>query len=285
MRVTVLTSNQPRHIALLEALSPVAERVFAIQECNTIFPGKVDDFFRKSPVMQDYFSRVIGAERRQFGPPRFPPANVRQLAIRMGDLSRLGDDMPAEALEADVFVVFGASYIRGPLCERLIERRAVNIHMGVSPYYRGSSTNFWALTDGRPELVGATIHSLSAGLDSGPILWHALPAVEAVDPFDLGMRAVAAAQESLVARLRQGDLFDIEPIAQDRSLELRYTRNSDFSDAVAADYLQRLNTPDEVASALRLRDLGRFIRPFIPARSVPETTRAPAIAEAHIAEC
>src|SRR5690606_39404976 len=67
----------------------------------------------------------------------------------------------ADALDSDVYVVFGASYIRGPLIDYLVARGAINIHMGVSPYYRGSSCNFWALYDGRPEYVGATIHKLS----------------------------------------------------------------------------------------------------------------------------
>src|SRR5678815_2276252 len=145
MRVTVFTSNQPRHLALIDSLASIATEVFAIQECNTVFPGQVDDFFRKSPVMQDYFSRVIAAEREVFGEPRFSRSkHVRQLPIKMGDLSRLDLDSLAPALESDVFVVFGASYIQGALCDVLVERRAVNIHMGVSPQYRGSSTNFWA---------------------------------------------------------------------------------------------------------------------------------------------
>ena len=44
--------------------------------------------------------------------------------------------------------------------------------MGISPYYRGTDCNFWALYDGNPHLVGATIHYLSEGLDSGDIAYH-----------------------------------------------------------------------------------------------------------------
>src|SRR4051794_16837078 len=105
MRITVFTSNQPRHIALIESLATIADEVFTVQECNTVFPGKVDDFFRKSPVMQDYFSRVIAAEREVFGSPRFPNrSNVRQLPIKMGDLSRLDFTALAPAMKSDVFV-------------------------------------------------------------------------------------------------------------------------------------------------------------------------------------
>ncbi len=269
MRITVFTSNQPRHIALIETLAALADELLVVQECNTVFPGRVDDFFRKSEVMQRYFTRVIAAERAVFGPPRFAPAGVRQMPIRMGDVNLLDLDCLAPALEADLFVVFGASYIKGPLCDLLVQRRAVNLHMGVSPQYRGSSTNFWALYDRRPEFVGATLHRLSHGLDSGPIIMHALPAPAAVDPFELGMLAVRAAHRALAAHIRAGDLLTIEPVPQDRQAELRYTRNRDFTDQIAEEYLDRLPSPSQIAQALANRRLDDYVRPFVDARPAP----------------
>jgi Formyl transferase len=261
MRITVFTSNQPRHLSLIASLASIADEVFAVQECSTVFPGQVQDFFNKSPVMQDYFSRVIAAEREVFGQVGFCPRNVQQLALKMGDLSRLDPSALAPALASDVAIVFGASYIKGPLCNALVEKRAVNIHMGVSPFYRGSSTNFWAMCDRRPQYVGATIHLLSKGLDSGPILFHALPEAAEVDPFVHGMRAVKAAHTALVDRIRDRALFDLAPVPQDRTRELRYTRNADFTDAVAAEYLAALPSPSQLQAALQARDLGEFIRP------------------------
>jgi hypothetical protein len=263
MTITVFTSNQPRHVALIESLAQIADRVFAIQECNTIFPGQVEDFFRKSPVMQEYFSRVIAAERQVFGKPRLLPSNVRSMSMKMGDLSRLAPGDLDDARSADVFIVFGASYIRGELCDFLIERQAMNIHMGVSPYYRGSSTNFWAMYDRRPDLVGATIHLLSRGLDSGPMLFHALPRADRVDPFVHGMRAVNAAHLGLVEYLKSADRGAMEPVAQDKTREIRYTRNADFMDEVAREYLNRLLSPDEMCASVEKREMGLFVRPYI----------------------
>ncbi len=260
MKITAFTSNQPRHTSLIVRLASIADEVFAVQECNTIAPGEVADFFRKSDVMRDYFSRVLAAEREIFGAPRFLPKNVRSLPIKMGDLSRLSIESVRDALRSDVFVVFGASYIKGPLIDQLVERRALNIHMGVSPYYRGSSTNFWAMYDRRPEYVGATIHLLSRGLDSGPMLFHALPKAEATEAFALGMQAVRAAQEGLVERIRDRSIFEMTPIDQDKSRELRYTRNADFTDEVAREYLDRLATPQEIAQSLRNRKSSDFVR-------------------------
>ena len=87
MRITVFTSNQPRHFALIDALAGVANEVYAIQECLTLFPGEVADFYRRSKVMQHYFGHVIAAEQQVFGKVGFLPENVRSLPLRSGDLN------------------------------------------------------------------------------------------------------------------------------------------------------------------------------------------------------
>lgn len=263
MKITVFTSNQPRHINLIRSLAGICNKVFAVQECNTVFPGEVKDFFDNSPVMQTYFNRVRESERAVFGAVSFLTGNVDHLALKSGDLNKLSKEILAPALDADIYVVFGASYIKGWLIEYLLERKAINIHMGVSPYYRGSSCNFWAAYDGHPELVGATIHLLGRGLDSGDMLYHALPKAEAVDQFLLGMKSVKVAQDSLVTRISNGEIFKYPAIAQDASKEYRYTRNKDFNDAVAQEYLERLMTPEQVRAKLEARDLSMLEKPYI----------------------
>jgi hypothetical protein len=263
MKISVFTSNQPRHLALIEALASIADEVFAVQECNTVFPGEVKDFFGATPVMKDYFLRVTAAERLIFGRPRFVRGNVHHLALKSGDLNRLEIDAFAPALDSDYCVVFGASFIKPPLIDRLIELRTVNIHMGTSPYYRGSSCNFWAMHDRRPDYVGATIHLLSKGLDSGPMLFHAFPAAGEEDGFILGMRAVRAAHLGLTESVKSGELFKMQPVVQDCALELRYTRNADFTDEVAAGYLANPMERSEISRLMRSRDMSRFLKPFI----------------------
>lgn len=264
MKITVFTSNQPRHIHLINSLAKVADVVYAIQECNTVCPGEVKDFFDNSDVMREYFRHVRNAEKEVFGEVSFLSGNVSHLSLKSGDLNRLSEDILRPSLDSDIYVVFGASYIRGWLIDYLVDKKAINIHMGVSPYYRGSSCNFWAAYDGHPELVGATIHMLSKGLDSGDMLYHALPAAEEVDPFVLGMKAVKVAHDSLVSRIASKEIFEYTPIKQNADLEYRYTKNCDFTDIVAGDYLQeRIPTPKDVKEKIESRKLTMFEKPYI----------------------
>ncbi|MBE5900472.1 MAG: methionyl-tRNA formyltransferase [Lachnospiraceae bacterium] len=264
MNITVFTSNQPRHLSLIKDLASVAEKVYAVHECNTVFPGEVKDFFGNSNVMEKYFKHVRDAEKKVFGEVSFlEEDNVKQLILKDGDLNKLSRKILEPALQSDVYVVFGASYIKGWLIDYLLEKKAINIHMGVSPYYRGSSCNFWAAYEGHPELVGATIHLLSRGLDSGDILYHALPAPMELDPFVLGMKAVEVAHKSIVSRIASGEIIEYIGVPQDRSKELRYTKNSEFTDEVARDYLENLLSPKEVREKLERRNLAMLEKPFI----------------------
>lgn len=250
MKITVFTSNQPRHLHLISEISRIADQCYAVLETNTVFPGQRPDFFKKTEVFQEYFSHVMASEKKIFGDISFS-SNARQLVIKSGDLNLLSRPTLEPALDSDFYIVFGASFIKGWLIDFLVKRKAINIHMGMSPYYRGSSCNFWASYDGNYHLVGATIHMLSKGLDNGDMLYHVAPTTKDCNtPFDFTMRTVKSAHKSLVSRIADKSIFSFKPIAQDRSQEIRYTKNIDFSDAVARDFLGRKLSIDEIEEGL-----------------------------------
>ena len=214
MKITVFTGNQPRHLSLIKDLARISDEVFAIIEVNTIFPGKKPDFYKKSGIMQKYFSHMINSERKIFGDISLLPKNVRALIVKSGDLNDIPINTLAPILNSDEYIVFGSSYIKGELIDFLVSKNAYNIHMGVSPFYRGSSCNFWAAYDRNLSMIGATIHLLSKGLDSGPILFHALP-TPTDNPFDLGMKAVKSAHVGLVKNIENGKIKDFKKLARD----------------------------------------------------------------------
>lgn len=258
MKITLFTSDRARHVALAERLTEFADELRVIQERIPPTETTAED-----DVLTRYFDHVRNAEYSVFGALRPLANDVHGLSINYGELSGLPLSDLESALDADVVLVYGASFIRGPLADALVARRAVNIHMGTSPFYRGSATNFWALYDRRPAYVGATVHLLTKGLDSGPMLLHAFPPTEPCDPFLLGMRAVDAAFAAVVENLASNELLQLHPIPQDRGLEMRYARISDFTSEIAAEYLNRLPSPDEIHSALTARDLSLFVRPYV----------------------
>lgn len=238
MKVTVFTGNQPRHTALVNALAGVADELCLVMESGTRFPGALAGHYAVSQVMEQYFNRVRRAESTIFGVP-WLARNISTFALGAGELNFVELDRLSPCLDSDLFVVFGSSYIKGPLASFLVERRALNLHMGTSPFYRGTACNFWALYDGNPDLVGATIHYLSQGLDNGPIICHATPSIDTDDPFIFTMQAVEEGIRKVVS-VATGvlRLAPIDPMGL--GAEIRYSRNAEFTDNIAHKFLSRL---------------------------------------------
>ncbi|MCW2876616.1 MAG: hypothetical protein JWQ95_716 [Sphaerisporangium sp.] len=81
----------------------------------------------------------------------------------------------------------------GIIARRILQLAPVfiNIHVGITPRYRGVHGGFWAIYEGRSELVGTTIHLVDPGVDTGAIL--AQKSV-AVDPFSDTYRTLPVRQ-------------------------------------------------------------------------------------------
>ena len=72
-------------------------------------------------------------------------------------------------LNPDIVICYGTSIIREPILSDFASR-FLNIHLGLSPYYRGGGTNFWPLVNGEPEFVGVTFMQIDRGVDTGPVV-------------------------------------------------------------------------------------------------------------------
>lgn len=228
MRLTVFTSSQPRHLALLRDLR-VHGPVRAVIEPKSLVPGGSD------PALRAYWERVQAAEREVFGDPAVP-AGV--LIVPMGELSVVPlDRLPLDG--ADRIIVFGSSWIRGPLADRLLDRGALNLHGGLAPYYRGAAPNFWALYDDLRQYVGAQVQRLSATLDAGEILATTKPGTYATgDPFVAGMRAIRHGIDLIDILLGTPEPWEIVA-PNDRAGEIAYHRGADFTARHAAEVMAR----------------------------------------------
>lgn len=81
-----------------------------------------------------------------------------------------------KALSPDVISVFGTRLIKEPVLS-LARLGALNLHTGLSPFYRGGQCTFWALYHGDVDHVGVTVHHLSRKIDGGDIVFTARPEI------------------------------------------------------------------------------------------------------------
>lgn len=240
MKITLFTSNLPRHNYLINLLSEIASELFVVQEKKNVSSKLIPGNYPSTSIIKNYFSKVIHAENILFGNSSImnKNKNVNLLSVKAGELNKYSIDSLKNFLDSSLYIVFGSSYIKGDLIKFLIKKKTVNIHMGVSPYYRGSDCNFWALYDNNPNFVGATIHLLSEGLDSGPILYHALSEIKD-DPFIYTMSTVKSAFCSLAERIKNETILKIKEVKQDKKKQIRYSRKNEFVDKVVSEYLEK----------------------------------------------
>lgn len=238
MKITLFTANQFRHNYLINLLSKFSKELYVVQENDTIFPGEIGGHYPTSDIYKNYFSNVVHAQKKLFGENLIKANNLNLLSIKEGDINKFSTDFLKDFLKSDIYIVTGSSFIKGDLANFLIKKKTLSIHMGLAPYYRGTDCNFWALYDGNPHLVGATIYLLSEGLDTGKILYHALSEIKD-DPFLYTMSVVKSAFNSLAERIEDKSIFDIAPIFQDKKKEIRYSKKKEFTEEIINEYSKK----------------------------------------------
>ncbi len=129
----------------------------------------------------------------------------------------------------DLLIAYGCSIIKEPLLSSF-DGRFLNVHLGLSPYYRGSGTNYWPLVNTEPEYVGATFMYIDAGIDTGEIIHQIRARVSPGDsPSQIGNRLIAD-----MARVYRVLIDYFDALKRMPSLPLvdagRVYRNKDFSE-------------------------------------------------------
>ena len=204
MRIGILTSVETRHRYFVHAVRARFNVAAVAYEQTGYSPADVDahDLTRREAgILADHFVERARQEMIFFGAQADvfvdgPLCPVRHM--RPGELNSHDTLTFLESSGVDTVVVFGTNLIQAPLLERFAGR-IVNLHLGLSPYYRGTGTNFYPLLNEEPQYVGATIHLIDAGIDSGPILAHARPEIVADDgPHTIGCKAIQAGIDKLL---------------------------------------------------------------------------------------
>jgi hypothetical protein len=236
-RVVLLTGNGLRHRYVAARLAQ------SLRLVGTVLEGKaqlVAEPERLPPEDQRVIAEHLGerdaVERRLLGACGELSGPVLEVPHGQSNTVEVYDWVVRQA--PDFIVVYGSSIIKPPLLERY-DGRMVNIHLGLSPYYRGSGTNFWPLVHRLPECVGATLHLIVAKVDAGPILAQVRPMAEATDrAHELGTKTIIEAVAHLPGVLRAFAQGILHPKLQDLSLG-RLCRRRDFSaDAVRTMWKQ-----------------------------------------------
>ena len=251
MRAVILTSNKPRHAYFAETVGREFEVKLLIREKKGAYYSSA---IAEDPLIAEHFERLAKSEEEYFGKARWPKATTidcDRSAVNELDNARLAVDA-----RPDVIFLFGTT-ILGTEWLVPFSGRIINLHLGLSPFYRGSATLFWPIAKGELECVGATIHLAERKVDAGPILARVKPKLVVGDNYyDIGNKTIRRAIDELPKVAQRYLAGTIRPTVQDLAGGVVY-RKADFNAAALRAALQVVGTGlttsqiDHVANSTR----------------------------------
>jgi len=239
-RIVIITGSELRHqyMRMKLALSDHIDVSLSICEGQEkSLTNRIDLSKDEDGVMRRHSEARERSEREFFAD--FCERNSdlsKPVLIPKGDINNPEVIERAVKVGADLIVCYGTSIIKKPWFDAF-PQKILNLHLGLSPYYRGSGTNFWAQAHGRFECVGATFMIMDEGIDTGGIL-HQVRARVAQDDTShaIGNRLIIDAAEaySKVISGYDGKLPE-EPL-QFKSVEGVLCKRADFTAEATKDF-------------------------------------------------
>jgi len=232
MKITLLTANQPRHNYLITILSRICKELYVIQESRSIFPGKSKrGLYKKTKTHSNYFKKVYQAEIKVFGKHAFSfnKQNVTILSIERNDMNLLKLSQVKEFLKSEIYINYGTSVIKGDLLKFLVNKKCINIHNGISPYYIGSDCNFWAVYDKNFSFVGSTVHYLTKKIDFGEVLFHSSCFYNGKSSFEFTMYSIKLALVNLRNLIKNKKIYTLKSKKINKKKLIRHSYIKNFN--------------------------------------------------------
>lgn len=192
MKILLLTGSHPRHLYIVNKLAELGIVAAHVMEIRESFvpqpPANLEEIDRNNFIR--HFKDRDEAENRHFYGHTQVHRDIPTLQVSLQELNSEDTISWIKEQQFDIAISYGVHKLNNELLEVLGDH-AWNIHGGLSPWYKGNTTLFWPFYMLRPNWAGMTIHRLSARLDAGDIVHHAVPTLEYGDGLhDVACKAV-----------------------------------------------------------------------------------------------
>ena len=226
MRALILTSNSLRHRYFAKVLSQSFDLVGMISERKKNYYLNERE---KSEFVSHHFDRLAESEKIYFSAGQdLPEFDILQLAKR--DINSDEALSWAEERRPDIIFLFGTGILRDVWLDKY--KTIINLHLGLSPFYRGSATLFWPFYNNEIACVGATIHLAVKDVDAGPILKRVKPDFEVGDDYySINHKAIKKTIDAIPATVLDYLSGTLKVLEQDIDPAAHVYKKKDFTEA------------------------------------------------------
>ena len=223
MKIFLFISNSRRHKFLANSLSENFD-----VNCF-IFKKKINR------AQNIYFKTISKIERKYF------PNNKFKKKVKI-----FNETNPEKIIKIikkkksikNLFIVFGYKIIKDRLLRFLKQHDCLNLHAGISPYYRGVACNPWAIYDQNFDLIGCTMLELDKKIDGGRILFHIKPKKLKKNLKEISMHALKVAIKISTNKINNQNILDFKRIKQNHQKEIRFSKSKDFDQKIIKEFFK-----------------------------------------------
>ena len=239
MKIVIFTSNAIRHKFVANSICET------VDDCLVIVESKPHDSIEfesnaNPTLIQSHFYERYKTESKFFKGNDFFRGKTIPIIYREGNLSYIKDVI--QKFQPDAIIIFGSSILKNDTINLVPSGKIINMHLGLSPYYRGSGTNFWPFVNDELEYVGATILHIDPGVDTGDIITHVQPNFEVDDNVHtIGCKVIKKGTKSLIqilGSLKKGN--KLIRVKQWKISNEKYYRMKDFDEESLKRYKKNL---------------------------------------------
>ena len=166
--IALLTSTHLRHRYVANKINDFFNlKVIVKEDKGNAYQHKGSNH-SETQVLRDHFQSLADSEQRFFSDSKWP-TDCLTINLERGSINSERVLNALLGAKCDYVAVFGCGIINDDIISQF-NGRIINAHQGLSPYYRGSATNFWPFVNNELQFVGVTMHYIDKGIDTGNIV-------------------------------------------------------------------------------------------------------------------
>ena len=201
MKLVLFSGSHPRHLFINSAVLEHFEDILVIvMQREEIVPEPPDSltsadkdlfikhFKNRNKVEQEIYGNLL---------PDYVFKEYKTINVNDKELNtkRVADRI--QAFNPDFAFIFGVNLILDPVID-ILPVDKINLHLGLSPWYKGGATLYYPFYHLRPQYCGCTFHKITKEADAGEIIHQCVPKLEYGDKIhDVGAKCVIKAKDDL----------------------------------------------------------------------------------------
>ena len=173
IKVVLLTGSSLRHKYFSARFfnSKKINHICSFEEDNSVFHND-----KKKKLIYKHETQRHKYEIKSFKKYLIKSKKFRAIKVKKGAINSSSNIDLIKKMKPDLIVSYGCSIINEKLIKKF-RNRFLNIHLGLSPYYRGAGTNFFPFVKNELHFLGATLMFINKGVDTGKIIHQIRPEI------------------------------------------------------------------------------------------------------------